>query len=63
MARVLSTNPASAKVAQKAGLQLRWEGPAGVQSAAAAGEAALTRLILADRELEPDVLAWLVSRG
>ena len=63
MARVLSTNPASAKVAQKAGLQLRWEGPAAVQSAAAAGEAAPTRLILADRELEPDVLAWLVSRG
>ena len=63
IARVLSSNPSSARVAQKAGLQLRWEGPAAVQSAAAAGEAALTRLILADRELEPGVLQWLVSRG
>lgn len=63
MARVLSTNAPSARVAQKAGLQLRWEGPAAVQTAAAAGGAAPTRLILADRELEPEVLEWLVSRG
>ncbi|WP_181578455.1 GNAT family N-acetyltransferase [Arthrobacter sp. AQ5-05] len=63
IARVLSSNPSSTRVAQKAGLQLRWEGPAGVQGAAAAGEVAVTRLILADRELEPGVLQWLVSRG
>ncbi len=63
IARVLSTNPSSARVAQKAGLQLRWEGPAAVQRTAAAGEAAPVRLILADRELEPGVLEWLVSRG
>ena len=63
IARVLSTNPSSARVAQKAGLQLRWEGTAAVQSAASAGEAVPTRLILADRELDPGVLEWLISRG
>lgn len=63
IARVLSTNPASVKVAQKAGLQLRWEGPPSPQTAAAVGDGSVSRLILADRELDGDVLAWLVSRG
>lgn len=63
IARVLSTNPASVKVAQKAGLQLRWEGSPSPQTAAAVGDGSVSRLILADRELDGDVLAWLVSRG
>ncbi|MFL4475978.1 GNAT family N-acetyltransferase [Paeniglutamicibacter sp. MACA_103] len=63
IARVLSTNPASVKVAQKAGLQLRWEGSPSPQTVAAVGDESVTRLILADRELEPEVRDWLVSRG
>ena len=52
VARVLSTNPASSRVAAKAGLTLRWrgrptEGP--------------KRLIHADRALEPELLRALAA--
>ena len=63
IARVLSTNPASSKVAQRAGLRLRWEGAPSAQTLAAVGDESARRLILSDRELDDDVLAWLVSRG
>lgn len=63
VARVLSSNPASIKVAQEAGLQLRWQGAPSPSTVKAVGEASVTRLILADRELDPESLHWLVSRG
>ncbi|WP_411732795.1 GNAT family N-acetyltransferase [Paeniglutamicibacter sp.] len=63
VARVLSTNPASAKVAAKAGLQLLWAGEASEKTRAAVGRESVQRLIFADRILAPGVLDWLVSRG
>ncbi|MGB9034690.1 MAG: GNAT family N-acetyltransferase [Paeniglutamicibacter sp.] len=63
IARVLSTNPASARVAAKAGLELQWTGEASEKTRAAVGRESVQRLIFADRELEPGVLGWLVSRG
>lgn len=63
IARVLSTNPASAKVAQKAGLKLAWEGAPSEETIAAVGQKSVRRLIFADRDLEPGMLDWLVSRG
>lgn len=63
IARVLSTNPASVKVAAKAGLQLLWAGEAAEKTRAAVGRESVQRLIFADRTLAPEVLDWLVSRG
>jgi hypothetical protein len=61
--RVLSTNPASAKVAAKAGLTLPWRGEPSAKTRAAVGLGGVQRLIFADRTLAPEVLQWLVSRG
>lgn len=63
IARVLSTNPASAKVAAKAGLRLLWTGETSERTRGAVGSDSVRRLIFADRTLAPEVLAWLVSRG
>lgn len=63
VARVLSTNPASSKVAQKAGLRLVWSGAAAEKTLASAGRDSVQRLIYADRALAPEILAWLVSRA
>lgn len=52
--RSLATNPASGRVAERAGLQLAWRGPS---------TDGPERLIHADRELAPDVLAALVQLG
>lgn len=63
IARVLSTNPASAKVAAKAGLRLLWTGEASKKTRAAVGSESVQRLIFADRSLAPETLDWLISRG
>ncbi len=63
IARVLSTNPASAKVAQKAGLKLAWQGAPSKETIAAVGQETVQRLIFADRDLDPGMLGWLASRG
>ncbi|MET0871150.1 MAG: GNAT family N-acetyltransferase [Paeniglutamicibacter terrestris] len=63
IARVLSTNPASAKVALKAGLALKWSGEPSAKTRAAVGRDSVQRLIFADRTLAPEVLDYLVSRG
>lgn len=63
VARVLSTNPSSARVAQKAGLRLAWRGAPSKETIAAVGQQTVQRLIFADRDLEPGMLDWLVSRG
>lgn len=63
IARVLSTNPASMRVAFKAGLRLVWQGAPSKETIAAVGLDSVQRKIFADRELSPDMLAWLVSRG
>jgi len=57
-ARVLSNNPASARVAVRAGLRKVWEGP--TTTGAAAG---LSREIFSDRELGHDALRWLIEAG
>lgn len=63
IARVLSTNPASARVATKVGLRLMWTGETSQKTRAAVGLGSVQRLIFADRTLEPEVLEWLISRG
>ena len=63
IARVLSTNPASARVARKAGLRLVWEGVPSEDTVAAVGQRSVKRLVFADRSIEPEMLDWLVSRG
>lgn len=63
IARVLSTNPASAKVATKAGLELVFCGEPSAKTRAAVGSETVRRLIFADRDLSPEVLDWLASRG
>ena len=63
IARVLSTNPASAKVALKAGLKLAWEGAPSRETIAAVGQESVRRLIFADRDLDGEMMEWLVSRG
>jgi RimJ/RimL family protein N-acetyltransferase len=57
-ARVLSNNPASARVAVRVGLQKVWEGPT-----AAAVEPGVYREVFSDRELNGDALQWLVDNG
>jgi RimJ/RimL family protein N-acetyltransferase len=55
-ARVLSNNPASARVAVRAGLRKVWAGP--TTAAAAAG---ITGEIFSDRDLGDDALRWLID--
>jgi RimJ/RimL family protein N-acetyltransferase len=55
-ARVLSNNPASARVVAGAGLQKVWEGP--TTAAAAPG---VYGEVFSDRELSGDALEWLVD--
>lgn len=57
-ARVLSNNPASARVAVRAGLGKIWEGP--TTTGAAAG---IAREIFSDRDLADDALRWLIEAG
>ncbi|THJ66933.1 GNAT family N-acetyltransferase [Arthrobacter echini] len=58
MARVLSNNPASSAVAERAGLTLRWEGPA--RDAVAAD---VCRRIYADRAFTGAQIEWLIARA
>lgn len=63
IARVLSTNPASIAVSQKAGLRIIWEGkPADATRKLLDGVPA-SRLILADRVPSSGMLEWLESLG
>lgn len=62
-ARVLTTNPASARVLQKTGLKLVWQGTPSVETLAAVGHREVQRMVYADRDLAPQMLAWLISRG
>jgi RimJ/RimL family protein N-acetyltransferase len=55
-ARVLSNNPASARVAVRAGLHTVWEGP--TTAATAAG---ITGEDFSDRDLGDDALRWLIE--
>ncbi|MDY7529244.1 MULTISPECIES: GNAT family N-acetyltransferase [unclassified Cryobacterium] len=55
-ARVLSNNPASARVAVRAGLRKVWAGP--TTAAVAAG---ITGEIFSDRDLGGDALRWLIE--
>ncbi|TXL63275.1 GNAT family N-acetyltransferase [Aeromicrobium terrae] len=52
--RSLANNPASGRVAERAGLRLAWRGPS---------TDGPERLVHADRDLDPDVLAALVELG
>lgn len=55
-ARVLSNNPASARVAVRAGLRKVWAGPT---TAATAAE--ITGEVFSDRDLGDDTLRWLIE--
>ncbi|KFF58486.1 hypothetical protein JF66_18230, partial [Cryobacterium sp. MLB-32] len=55
-ARVLSNNPASARVALRAGLNKVWEGP----TMAATG-AGITGEVFSDRDLADDAFRWLIE--
>ncbi len=56
ISRLLSSNPASERVSQRLGLELKWCGPA------REGEN-LERLIMADRQLDPELLDQLIAMG
>lgn len=63
IARVLSTNPASVAVAQKAGLRVMWEGEPAEATCKVLDGVQANRIILADRRPSAKVLDWLVSLG
>lgn len=63
VARVLSTNPASVAVAQKAGLSIIWEGKPSDATFKLLDGVPANRIILADRMPSAGTLKWLVSLG
>ena len=63
VARVLSTNPASVAVAQKAGLSVVWEGKTSESTSELLEGVPATRIILTDRMPSVKMLDWLVSLG
>lgn len=56
VSRLLSSNPASERVSLRLGLQERWRGPS-------IAEAGVDRLILADRDLDPELLTSIIALG
>jgi [ribosomal protein S5]-alanine N-acetyltransferase len=57
-ARMLATNPASIRRAERAGLRRVWRG-----AAAAADGSTAERHVFADRDLDPDLLAAIIALG
>ena len=60
-ARILSNNPASARVAERVGLALIWEGPS--RAPLGGGDPPALRRIYADREPGAAALAWLIANA
>lgn len=56
VSRLLSSNPASERVSRRLGLEQRWRGPS-------TADPDVDRLVLADRELDPELLASIVALG
>lgn len=63
IARVLTTNPASIAVAQKAGLSIIWEGKPSDATCKLLNGVPANRIILADRMPSAGISEWLVSLG